>query len=156
MGLWHILVVQPCWPGWQPDGLLVVLQELWHHSLNSFLFHILVVFQLTAEKRVGADSIHSCNGKARFWNVRYPPRAAACLWESCQHCPGMQAAGSSFPATYRGKERRRKEQEVCSWFQDPGWCTGTGSYKTEYGEQGKKGNSWGHCKIFALVAFVPW
>lgn len=65
----------------------------------------------------------------------------------------MQAAGGPLPAVDWRKERGRKEQEVCSWLQDAGWCTGTGSYKTEYGEQGEKGHSQGNCKIVASVAF---
>lgn len=120
------------------------------HSLSCFLFHILVLSQLTAQ-RVGACSTGCCNQTARFRNVRYPPRAAPSLWESCQHCPGVQAAGSPLPAADRRKERGRKEQEVCSWFQDLGWCAGTGSYQREYGEQGKECHSQGNCKLFAPV-----
>ena len=33
------------------------------------------------------------------------------------------------------EKKEAEKNKICSWFLNPGWCTGTGSYQIEYGEQ---------------------
>ena len=81
-----------------------------------------VVLPAAATKKPGSEMSDI------LWELlRVSERAANIAWECRQQEALFQLLTE--------EKKEAEKNKICTWFLNPGWCTGIGSYQTEYGEQ---------------------